>query len=109
MNATPDKLSRMTKYHIFIRFNKARWAVKKSNRDDKIKMLQRLYKALGILQHKDYYQAERAAYEPTRYSCKCKDWEFKHSKKRAYTGPCKHMLAEAMLDMKLEYRQTSFI
>jgi len=96
-----ENSSRPTKSEIFTAYNKLRAAARKAG---DVKRIERLNKALGILQSKDYYQGERAEYDPCLYSCGCKDWEFKNAKRRAYTGPCKHMLAEELLTMIAERR-----
>jgi hypothetical protein len=62
-----------------------------------LKRVDRLNKALGILLSSNYYQDQKAAYQPSSTSCTCKDWEFRHASKRQYTGPCKHMLAAGLL------------
>ena len=100
-----------TKYHLFIRYNKARWAIKRDNNmpvHHRIHMLTRLNKALGILQHHDYFVAEKEQYQPDRWHCNCADQKYWYSAKRDYRGPCKHRLAIAMLEMKLEYKQLTF-
>lgn len=86
--------TRPTKSELFTAYNRLRAAARKAGDTKKV---ERLNKALGILQSKEYYQGERAEYDPCLYSCGCKDWEFRNAKRRAYTGPCKHMLAEEML------------
>ena len=85
-----------TKSEIFTAYNKLRAALKRSGNE---KALQRLNKALGILQSKNYYEGEKANYHPTFESCGCKDWQYRFNKRRRYTGPCKHMLAAQMLGM----------
>jgi hypothetical protein len=93
--------TRLTKSEIFTAYNKARAEARKSG---DVKLIERLNKALGILQSKDYYAGERLAYIPTAHSCGCKDWEFRHAAKRAYTGGCKHMLSEVMMQSALAQR-----
>ncbi len=83
----------ITKSELFTTYNKARAAARKTG---DLKTIDRLNKALGILQSKNYYTGERALYIPTLTGCGCKDWEYRHSAKRAYAGPCKHMLAEVL-------------
>jgi hypothetical protein len=83
-----------TKSEIFTAYNKARAVARRAG---DTKQIDRLNKALGILLSKSYYGAEKAEYQPTHYTCGCKDWQFKYARRRAYTGPCKHMLAEALL------------
>lgn len=93
MNTTTA--TRYSKSEIFTVYNRMRAIARKM--DSPAKALQRLNKALGILQSKNYYQAEKETYNPTAHTCKCKDWEFRFAHKRAYTGACKHMLAEIMI------------
>lgn len=81
---------------LFIVFNRAMKKAKQS--PDYLKIKQRLCKALGILQHHDYYVAEKAQYQPTYYTCNCDDWKYHLSAKRQYKGPCKHMMAEILLE-----------
>lgn len=85
--------TRPTKFEIFTQYNKLRAAARKAG---DVKQIERLNKVLGILQSKDYYQAEKQDYQPDESGCSCKDWEFRYAKKRAYAGPCKHMLAAQM-------------
>lgn len=94
----------ITKSELFTAYNKARAAAR---RDGDTKRIQRLNKALGILQSKAYYTDDKAAYIPTLTACGCKDWQYRHAKNRAYTGPCKHMLAEALQAEALEARDIS--
>lgn len=98
-------MDQLQKRKLFIVWNKAMSKASKS--PDKVKIRQRLRKALGILQSNDYYQAEKAEYSPTYYSCGCKDWEFHLAKNRAYRGHCKHMMAEILLARieELHYQQ----
>lgn len=84
----------ITKSELFTAYNKARTAARRQGDN---KLIDRLNKALGILQSKDYYAGDRLAYIPTVSACGCKDWEYRHAAKRAYTGPCKHMIAEQMI------------
>lgn len=94
MNQTTHK---PTKSEIFTVYNKMRAALRKAGNE---KALCRLNKALGILQSKDYFnQFERESYNPTADSCGCKDWQYRFSKRRKYTGACKHMLASQMMAM----------
>lgn len=95
------------KQKIFVVFNQARARAKNEHPEQFPQISSRLYKALGILQHHDYYEAEKALYNPTRSYCGCKDWEFHYAAKRKYTGPCKHMTAEILKErmMLLEFRQ----
>lgn len=88
--------TRYTKSEIFKVYNFYKAVARRM--DNAPKAIQRLNKALGILQSNDYYQAEKAAYAPTSHNCSCKDWEFRFAHKRAYTGACKHMLAEIMIE-----------
>ena len=104
-------MDKLIKRKIFIRFNKSRTAIKQSSvmtDEHKRHMLDRLYKALGILQHHDYFVAEKEKYQPDRYHCNCPDQKYWHSAKRNYRGPCKHRLAIAVEEIKLEYKQLSF-
>lgn len=86
--------ARPTKSEIFTAYNKARAIARRAG---DTKQIERLNKALGILLSKSYYQAEKAEYQPTHFTCGCKDWQFKYARRRAYTGPCKHMLVESLL------------
>lgn len=99
----------LEKRKLFIVFNRARAKARKFK--NTAKLLDRIRKAMGILQSKEYYVAERALYSPTASSCGCKDWEFHLSPKRAYTGPCKHMIAEVLLERvrQIQYQQTNFL
>ena len=83
----------ITKSEIFTAYNKARTAARRAG---DLKLIERLNKALGILQSKAYYAGDRVLYIPTLTACGCKDWEFRHAAKRAYTGPCKHILGEIL-------------
>lgn len=83
-----------TRSEIFTAYNKARAAARKAG---DVKKIERLNKALGILLSKSYYTGDKVDYQPTYYSCSCKDWQFRHAARRDYHGPCKHMLAESML------------
>ena len=93
--------TRLTKSEIFTVYNQMRTAAR---REGNTKQIERLNKALGILMSKEYYAGERLAYIPTADSCGCKDWEFRHSAKRAYVSGCKHMLAESMMQSALALR-----
>ncbi len=93
--------TKFTKSEIFVAYNQLKAIAK---RDGDTKKIDRLNKALGILMSNNYY-ADKEAYSPSIGSCGCKDWEFNYSKKRAYTGPCKHMLAELMIQMILDRRE----
>jgi hypothetical protein len=83
-----------TKSEIFTAYNQARAIARRAG---DLKQIERLNKALGILMSKNYYATEKSAYAPTFYTCGCKDWQYKNAARRAYTGPCKHMLADALL------------
>jgi hypothetical protein len=48
------------KQKVFIVFNQARANCKRMERENEKQILDRLYKALGILQHHDYYEKEKA-------------------------------------------------
>lgn len=93
--------NRLTKSEIFTVYNQMRAAAR---REGNLKLIERLNKAVGILLSKEYYQGERLAYIPTAHSCGCRDWEFRNTAKRAYTGGCKHMLAELMMQSALALR-----
>ena len=97
---------RPTKSEIFSAYNHLRAELRKAG---DTKGIERLNKALGILQSKDYYQGERSVYVPTLTDCGCKDWEFRNAHRRAYTGPCKHILAEQLLAAIAELRALSAI
>jgi hypothetical protein len=86
--------ARPTRSEIFTAYNKARASARKAGN---VKQIERLNKALGILLSKSYYEGEKATYQPTYFTCGCKDWQYRHAAKRAYTGGCKHMLAESLL------------
>lgn len=86
--------NRPTKSEIFTAYNKARALARRAGDTKKI---ERLNKALGILLSADYYTGEKAEYQSTYFSCGCKDWQYRHAARRAYHGPCKHMLAAALL------------
>lgn len=96
----------ITKSEIFTAYNKARNAARRAG---DCKLIERLNKALGILQSKLYYAGDRVLYIPTVTACGCKDWEFRHAAKRAYTGPCKHMLAEQMTAEIIQARNVTEI
>ncbi len=85
--------TRPTKSELFTAYNKMRAAARRAG---DTKQIERLNKALGILQSNAYYQGERAEYQPSVSACGCKDWEFHFAARRHYTGPCKHMLAESI-------------
>lgn len=92
---TNTNTTRPTKSEIFTAYNKARAHARKAG---STKQIERLNKALGILLSNDYYQADtRTEYQPTTYSCGCKDWQYRHAARRDYHGICKHMEAERML------------
>ena len=85
----------ITKSEIFTAYNKARAAARKAGNNPK--EIERLNKALGILQSKDYYTStDRDLYMPSPAACGCKDWQFHTSAKRGYAGECKHMKAEQL-------------
>jgi hypothetical protein len=79
---------------VFTAYNRAKADARRHGNG---KLIERLNRALGILLSKDYYQHEQAAYSPSACSCGCKDWQYRHAFKRAYEGPCKHMLAESLM------------
>jgi hypothetical protein len=93
--------ARPTKSEIFTVYNIARAAARKAGDTKKI---DRLNKALGILLSKSYYEGEKAEYQPTYFSCGCKDWQYRNAARRDYHGACKHMLAELLLQAIGEYR-----
>ncbi len=92
----------LTKSEIFTIYNQMRAAAR---REGDTKKVERLNKALGILQTRAYYTDERADYAPSAQYCGCKDWEFRFAHKRAYAGPCKHILAEQMVEAIIARRQ----
>ena len=97
---------------LFYVTNKAVAAARRKN--DPItaeKIINRLWKAFGILQHHDYYQQEKELYCPTFDSCGCKDFEYRYARNRRYQGMCKHQMAlilEARVN-SLSYQQTTFL
>ena len=104
-------MNKRDKQIVFTKFNKSRAAIKSHptmSDNHKHHMLDRLYKALGILQHHDYFVAEKEKYQPDRYHCNCNDQKYFYSRKRDYRGPCKHRMSIAVMEVKLEYRQLSF-
>lgn len=98
----------MNKRKLFVVFNRAIAKARKAQESAKI--IQRLYKALGILQHHDYYVAEKALYHPTTFSCGCDDWKYRNAAKRQYRGFCKHVIAEILLERVslITYQQRTF-
>lgn len=86
--------TRPTKSEIFTVYNKARAAARKAGDS---KRIDRLNKALGILLSKDYFAGDKSEYQPSYFTCGCKDWQYRHAARRAYSGPCKHMIAESLL------------
>jgi len=98
------------RWKLFIVWNRAR-AKARQQPDSVEQILDRLNKALGILQSRDYYQAEKELYHPDFYSCGCKDWEFRLAANRKYVGPCKHIAAEILKYRvnHLTYEQTTFL
>lgn len=97
----------LTRSELFTIYNRLKWAAKRAGNE---KLIMRLNSALGILQSNDYYIDEpkhpRTSYLPTTGSCGCKDWEWRFSWKRAYVGACKHMLAEWITVLALDYRES---
>lgn len=95
----------LTRSELFTAYNRLKWAAKRAGNQ---KLIDRLNKALGILQSKDYYQDEpnhpRTSYQPTTADCGCKDWEWRYSWKRAYIGACKHILSQWLLELGHDYR-----
>ena len=88
-------MNSITKSELFTAYNKARTAAR---RQGNVKLIERLNKALGILQSRAYYTTgDRVIYFPTVSACGCKDWQYRHAAKRQYTGPCKHMIGEQLL------------
>lgn len=83
------------------------WAMNKlkSVYKDEPKALQRIGKAMGILQSNYTEQKLMNDYGTTPDWCFCKDWEFRMAKNRAYTGICKHMFACVMLEMIWGHRK----
>ena len=94
---------------LFVVYNKAMSKALKS--PDRVKIRERLRKALGIIQSSHYYKDDKAEYNPTYYSCNCKDWEFKNSRKRNYKGFCKHQMAVILMERvkTLSWQQTTFL
>ena len=80
--------------NLFTAYNKAKTNARRLGEP---KLIDRLNKALGILMSLDYYHGERSIYQPSTFSCGCKDWQFRNAARRQYTGACKHMLAENLL------------
>lgn len=95
--------AKFTKSEIFSIYNKLKSLARK---DGDLKKIDRLNKALGILMSNSYYSGDKKNYSPTSFTCGCKDWEFHHAARRGYTGPCKHMLTETMIEMIMERRET---
>lgn len=85
--------STITKSELFRAYNHLR-AIVKTWGDQKA--MDRLNKALGILQSKAYYTGDRMAYTPTVTGCGCKDWQYKNAHKRGTLAPCKHIFAEML-------------
>lgn len=98
----------MNKRKLFIVFNRA--VAKARKAQEAAKLIQRIYLALGILQHHDYYVAEKSLYNPTTHSCNCNDWLYRNAAKRQYHGRCKHMIAEILLERAslVTYHQKTF-
>src|SRR3990167_7656288 len=94
---------------LFIVYNKAMSKALKS--PDRVKIRERLRKALGILQTREYYLEEKALYHPTYYSCNCPDWQYHNATKRGYKGHCKHMMGEILLERTktLSWQQMTFL
>lgn len=95
---------------LFIVYNRAMKAVRTSELVNKDKLTMRVKSAFSILLHNDYYQAEKAAYQPTKWSCGCPDYIYRLRHKRGYEGACKHMIAERLkINMSLlQYKQLDF-
>lgn len=91
----------ISKSELMTAYNKARTALRRAG---DVKAIERLNKAFGILQSKSYYNGDRVLYIPTATACGCKDWQYRLAAKRAYTGPCKHMIAEAMTAQIMQAR-----
>ena len=96
----------ITKSELFTAYNKARNAARRAG---DLKLIERLNKALGILQSKAYYAGDRVLYIPTLTACGCKDWEYRNAAKRAYTGPCKHIIAEILTAEIMQARNVTEI
>jgi hypothetical protein len=90
-----------TKSEIFTVYNKMRAALRTLGNQ---KALERCNRAMGMLQSKAYWTDTRHEYTPSPHDCGCKDWEFYFSKKRGWNGPCKHMMAEIMVEKIIELR-----
>lgn len=94
--------TKVSKSELMTAYNKARAIYRRAG---DVKAIERLNKAFGILQSKAYYEGgDREIYFPTASACGCKDWQFRLAAKRAYTGPCKHMIAESMAAQIIEAR-----
>lgn len=93
--------STITKSELFRAYNHLR-AIVKTWGDQKA--MDRLNKALGILQSKAYYTGDRMAYTPTVTGCGCKDWEFRNAKRRGTLAPCKHIFAEMLFQAIMQER-----
>jgi predicted nucleic acid-binding Zn finger protein len=91
-------------------YNKAVSKAKKAELDNKDKLIQRIHKAFGILQHHDYYVAERSQYEPTKHSCGCPDYVYRLRHLRKWEGQCKHMIAETLKERidQMQFIQLDF-
>lgn|SRR5574340_1168090 len=94
----------ITRSELFTAYNHARHAARMAGNNPK--EIERINRALGILQSKAYYAGERAEYSPSPRVCGCKDWEYHYAAKRAYKGPCKHMWAEALTVQALQDRES---
>lgn len=92
------------KSKLFIVYNRSMNVAKHQNIYPADKLINRIKKAFSILQSIDYYKNEKAEYQSTAHSCNCKDWEFHLAHKRAYTGPCGHMIAETLYQRMLELK-----
>lgn len=83
-----------TRSEIFTAYNNARAAARRAG---ETKRIERLNKALGILLSLNYYQGEKADYNPTINSCNCNDMKYRHAARRDYHGACKHVEVERLL------------
>jgi len=107
MNTNQSPLYRQK---LFIIFNQAMSKAKKAEIENKDKLIMRLKSAFGILQHKEYYVAEKAQYEPTKWSCGCPDYVYRLRHLRKWEGACKHMIAEILKEriQLLTFKQLDF-
>jgi hypothetical protein len=65
----------------------------------------RVEKAAQLLRSESYFAFTRELFFPTPKSCGCQDARYFDSPKRKYTGPCKHQIAEMLIDDILAMRR----